>query len=108
MLDAIRIESGQKVVLKKVSTISQEIFIALLLSSKEWKEDTRNCCVPIVDVMIRSAGLGQDYLNDLIVTIQIVPQCPSCNILEIILRVECLSVVWFSFIPLYFVPPHLE
>ncbi|KAH9481852.1 hypothetical protein JR316_0006382 [Psilocybe cubensis] len=50
--DAVKLDNGQKVVLKKVSTDSQEIPLATLLSSKTWKEDPRNCSVPILDVIM--------------------------------------------------------
>ncbi|KAH9481853.1 hypothetical protein JR316_0006383 [Psilocybe cubensis] len=52
VLDATRLENGQKVVLKKVETNSQEIPFAVTFSSKEWKKDVRNCCVPILDVIM--------------------------------------------------------
>ncbi|KAH9481861.1 hypothetical protein JR316_0006391 [Psilocybe cubensis] len=52
VIDAIRLENGQKVVLKKVETASQEISFATAFSSKEWKKDPRNCCVPILDVVM--------------------------------------------------------
>ncbi|KAH9481864.1 hypothetical protein JR316_0006394 [Psilocybe cubensis] len=45
-------EDGQKVVLKKVETATQEIPFATTFSSKEWKKDPRNCCVPILDVIM--------------------------------------------------------
>uniref|UniRef100_A0A8H7XN86 Protein kinase domain-containing protein n=1 Tax=Psilocybe cubensis TaxID=181762 RepID=A0A8H7XN86_PSICU len=52
LIDATRLENGEKVVLKKVETNSQEIPFAVTFSSKEWKKDVRNCCVPILDVIM--------------------------------------------------------
>ncbi|KAH9481851.1 hypothetical protein JR316_0006381 [Psilocybe cubensis] len=69
LIDAIRMEDGQKVVLKKVETATQEIPFATTFSSKEWKKDPRNCCVPILDVIMipcddDHAFIGLEFLHD--------------------------------------------
>ncbi|PPQ80956.1 hypothetical protein CVT26_003527 [Gymnopilus dilepis] len=52
MLDAIRIHDQRKVVMKKVRTAEEELPIALLLSSPKMRSDTRNCAVPVLDVVL--------------------------------------------------------
>ena len=62
-MDAIRIEDGFKVVLKRVPAASDEIRIALHLSSDRMRSDTRNHTVPILDVI----HLPDDKANVLLV-----------------------------------------
>ena len=50
-MDAER-DSGAKVMLKRVSLEAEELDIALYISSKPRSEDPRNCCVPILDVIL--------------------------------------------------------
>lgn len=52
MLDAVRVRDGQRVVFKKVKTNTDEIRIAMYLSSKENMQDPRNHTVPILDVIM--------------------------------------------------------
>ncbi|KAF9549827.1 kinase-like protein [Agrocybe pediades] len=51
-LDAVRVKDGQKVVLKKIPTNTDELKLVTLLSSAPMKEDRRNCSVPILDVLL--------------------------------------------------------
>ncbi|PPQ92302.1 hypothetical protein CVT25_008607 [Psilocybe cyanescens] len=51
-LDAIRVKDGQKVVFKRVKANSDELTIAVSLSSEMNKQDPRNCAVPILDVIM--------------------------------------------------------
>ena len=50
-MDAER-SSGAKVMLKRVALDAEELDIALYISSKPRSEDPRNCCVPILDVIL--------------------------------------------------------
>lgn len=52
VLDAIRISDGRKVVLKRVSTSTEEIPIARYLSSEPLLSDPRNNAVPILDTIL--------------------------------------------------------
>jgi len=51
VLDAIRMADQAKVVLKKVKTSSQEISIGMYFSSALLRNDPRNHCIPILDVI---------------------------------------------------------
>ena len=51
MIDATRIQDGAKVVLKRVRAMSDEVHIALHLSSPQMRSDPRNCAVAIIDVI---------------------------------------------------------
>lgn len=52
LMDATRISDGKLVLLKRVKTSSPEIDIASFLSSKELRNDPRNHCVPVLDVIV--------------------------------------------------------
>ncbi|KAF9558853.1 hypothetical protein CPC08DRAFT_709316 [Agrocybe pediades] len=52
ILDAVRIQDGQKVVFKIVETKTEELPIACMLSSESKSRDKRNCSVPILDVIL--------------------------------------------------------
>ncbi|KIM39299.1 hypothetical protein M413DRAFT_447245 [Hebeloma cylindrosporum] len=51
LLDGIRISDNMKVVFKPVATSSDELALAILLSSPKARADTRNCAVPVLDVV---------------------------------------------------------
>ena len=50
-MDATRISDGKLVLMKYVKSESLEAKIATLLSSEELREDPRNHCVPVLDVL---------------------------------------------------------
>ncbi|KAJ7429127.1 hypothetical protein B0H11DRAFT_1990276 [Mycena galericulata] len=50
-LDAIRLSTGEKVVLKRVVTNQDELKIVLLLDSPRLREDPRNRTIPILEVI---------------------------------------------------------
>ena len=52
IMDAVRIHDGARVVIKEVATWKEEIPIALYLSSEASRKDSRNCAVPILDVLL--------------------------------------------------------
>ena len=49
LMDATRLSDGKLVLLKYLSTDSQELRIAIHLSSPEMRKDPRNHCVPVLD-----------------------------------------------------------
>lgn len=51
-IDAIRVADGAKVVIKEVSTDSDELSLLLLLNSKDMRTDHRNRIVNVVDVLL--------------------------------------------------------
>ncbi|KAI0334860.1 hypothetical protein GY45DRAFT_1431349 [Cubamyces sp. BRFM 1775] len=51
MIDATRVADGQLVYLKKVSSSSHELEICRYFSSESLRQDSRNHCVPLVDVL---------------------------------------------------------
>ena len=51
VLDAVRLSDNTKVTMKKISTSTTEIPIALYLSSDELRSDPRNRTVPILDII---------------------------------------------------------
>jgi len=63
ILDAIRVNDGVKVVLKRVPAPSDELSIASYLSSAKMRSDPRNHTVPIIDIV----NLLDDRANVLLV-----------------------------------------
>ena len=51
-MDARRLSDGKQVAIKKLSSDSNELRIAAYMSSEELRQDTRNHCVPILDVLV--------------------------------------------------------
>lgn len=51
-MDAVRVKDGLHVVFKRVPTNTDEISIAMYLSSEKNRGDRRNCAVPILDVIM--------------------------------------------------------
>ncbi|KAI0363712.1 hypothetical protein BV20DRAFT_1006889 [Pilatotrama ljubarskyi] len=51
MIDATRVSDGKLVYLKKVSSSSQELSICQYFSTEEIRHDSRNHCVPLLDVL---------------------------------------------------------
>lgn len=51
-VDAVRVADGKKVMLKRISTSSEELSIASFVSSYPQTEDQRNHCVPLLDVIL--------------------------------------------------------
>ncbi|KAJ7172959.1 kinase-like domain-containing protein [Mycena crocata] len=51
VLDAVRIDDGKKVVLKRVATDSQELAMIQLLTSEKMRADGRNRTIPLLDII---------------------------------------------------------
>ncbi|TEB08738.1 hypothetical protein FA13DRAFT_1145981 [Coprinellus micaceus] len=51
VVDAVR-DDGSKVILKRIDLETEELDIGLFTSSKPVSDDPRNCCVPILDVIL--------------------------------------------------------
>lgn len=52
MLDAVRIKDDKTVVLKKIRTWTDELPVALYLSSDEMRSDPRNRTMPLLDILL--------------------------------------------------------
>ncbi len=50
-MDATRLSDGRLVMIKKVVRNSEEVRITTYLSSEDLREDPRNHCVPVLDVL---------------------------------------------------------
>ena len=50
-MDATRLSDGKLVVLKQIRADSNELKIAMHFSSRTMREDPRNHCVPVLDVI---------------------------------------------------------
>ena len=51
LMDATRISDGKLVILKRINADSAELKIAMHFSSRTMREDPRNHCVPVLDVV---------------------------------------------------------
>ena len=61
-MDAVRISDRKSVYIKKVPTDSEEIRIATFLSGDSLRTDTRNHCVPILDVFPDDEDASNSYM----------------------------------------------
>lgn len=61
-MDATRMSDGTLVCLKTVKTDSERLRIPIFFSSKELRDDPRNHCVPILDVLPDSENEDQSIL----------------------------------------------
>ncbi|KAI0723542.1 kinase-like domain-containing protein [Earliella scabrosa] len=52
VMDARRLSDGKQVAIKKLSSDSNELRIGAYMSSEGLRQDTRNHCVPILDVLV--------------------------------------------------------
>nr|VWO99344.1 Mannitol 1-phosphate dehydrogenase [Ganoderma boninense] len=61
-MDATRVSDGKLVLLKRIATDSMEIKIASHFSSRELREDPRNHCIPVLDVVPDQDDPTKSYL----------------------------------------------
>lgn len=62
VIDATRISDGRLVYIKAVLTNSEELRILRMLSQQDIKDDPRNHCVPLLDVLLDDEDPGVSYI----------------------------------------------
>lgn len=62
LMDATRVADGKLIMMKQIPTDSEELKIAMHLSSPEMRKDPRNHCVPVLDVFSDKDDPSQSYI----------------------------------------------